>query len=354
MPTKVPIQLTCQIAPATIVASEKIDMKSVAIAQLMAMIELKRSGVKPKRSIIFLATGDEETDSWLGTRWILKNHPELVERFDWVLTEGGAVEATDSKEVVYWGTEFGQRRYVETFFCHPSKQRLEALVEELTNYDQQQLNWRLTPTVEQFFEVYAEHRRFAQQRAILRNPRAAFSSLEFGSLPPYLRSMLRSEAHLFPIRELADGTFELRVILHLLPGVELQEVQEQLLPEWMTHDLVRRVVEPHPVVAPSPVDHPLFEILGELIQERWPGTANGPLFVPRAATDARFFRSAGIPTYGFSPFLILSVDTLQMTGANERMALPAFVDGVELYVELVRELAAGRDQVIAAQRAEGR
>lgn len=327
------------------------DMKSVTIAQLMALIELKRSGHKPKRSIIFLATGDEETDSWLGTRWVLKNHPELVERFDLVLTEGGAVEATDSKEVVYWGTEFAQRRYVEVFFCHQNRDRLEALSEDLDLYDSEQLEWQLTPVVEQFFDAYAEHRRFPHQRTVLRDPRVAFPTLEYDSLPPYLRSMLRNEAHQFPIVELADGTFELRVSLHLLPGVELEDAWDQLLPPALVHDVPRRIEEAHPVVEPTPADHPLFEMLAGMIEERWPGTSSGPLFVPRNATDARFFRNAGIATYGFSPFLILSVDTLQMTGANERMALPAFVDGVDLYVELVRQLADGKDREIAAQRA---
>ncbi len=328
------------------------DMKSVTIAQLKAMIEFKRGGRKPQRSVIFLATGDEETGSWLGTRWMLRNHPRLVERFELVLTEGGAVEATDSAEVVYWGTEFAQRRYVEVFFCHSSRERLEGMRVALESYDSEQLKWRLIPTVEQFFAVYGEHRRFAHQRAILRDPRAAFATLGFDTLPPYLRSMLRNEAYPFPIEQLDDGSFELRVILHLLPGVELHEAWEQLLPEWIVEDLPRRIEEPHPVQIPSGADHPLFEMLEGMIEERWPGTANGPLFVPRNATDARFFRSAGIPAFGFSPFLILSVDTLQMTGANERMALPAFADGVEMYVELVRRLAAGEDRSIAAQRAK--
>jgi acetylornithine deacetylase/succinyl-diaminopimelate desuccinylase-like protein len=68
------------------------DMKSVAIAQLQALIDLKKSGKKPKRSVIFLATGGEEYGSYLGTQWILREHPELVRRFWAVLTEGGTVE----------------------------------------------------------------------------------------------------------------------------------------------------------------------------------------------------------------------------------------------------------------------
>jgi acetylornithine deacetylase/succinyl-diaminopimelate desuccinylase-like protein len=57
-----------------------------------------------------------------------------------------------------------------------------------------------------------------------------------------------------------------------------------------------------------------------------------------SATDSRFFRTAGIPSYGFSPFLIMNTDTLQVDQANERFAVPAFADGVALYRQLVRRL----------------
>ena len=66
----------------------------------------------------------------------------------------------------------------------------------------------------------------------------------------------------------------------------------------------------------------------------------GPYFLPWTATDSRFFRSAGVPSYGFSPFLIMNTDTLQVDQANERMSLPGYVDGVTLYREVVRRLVA--------------
>ena len=58
-----------------------------------------------------------------------------------------------------------------------------------------------------------------------------------------------------------------------------------------------------------------------------------------AATDARFFRQAGIPAYGFSPFVIFSTDTFRKDLANERIGLPGYVMGVDLYREAVARLA---------------
>jgi acetylornithine deacetylase/succinyl-diaminopimelate desuccinylase-like protein len=67
------------------------DMKSVAVAQLQAITKMARSGIQPEKSIIFLATGSEETGSELGSKWILANHSDLARRFELVLTEGGVV-----------------------------------------------------------------------------------------------------------------------------------------------------------------------------------------------------------------------------------------------------------------------
>ena len=93
------------------------DMKSVAIAQLEAFLATKRRseerGVPPERSLVFLATSSEETGSDLGSRWLISQHPDLVARFDTLLTEGGVIEATDAQTIKYWGTSFAQKRFVD-------------------------------------------------------------------------------------------------------------------------------------------------------------------------------------------------------------------------------------------------
>jgi len=88
----------------------------------------------------------------------------------------------------------------------------------------------------------------------------------------------------------------------------------------------------------SPLQHPVFREIEATLHQEYPDALVGPYFLPWSATDARFFRTLGVPAYGFSPFLILSTDTLQVDKANERFALPGFVDGVALYSKLVRRL----------------
>ena len=97
---------------------------------------------------------------------------------------------------------------------------------------------------------------------------------------------------------------------------------------------------PHEPVAPSPLDHPVFRAIDDYMGEILPEVTHGPLFLPWVATDSRFFRQQGIPSYGFSPFWIVSSDTIKMKGRNERMAAPPFLEGVERYRKLIERLVA--------------
>ena len=315
------------------------DMKSVAIAQLQALIDLKKSGKKPKRSVIFLATGGEEYGSFLGTQWILAQHPELVSRFWAVMTEGGTVEARTRSEIKYWGTEYAQKRFVELDVCASDKNRLEELRNAMKERGHTVTDLHLVPEVARILPAYGKSRDSAELRDLLKDPKELLADpRSFRKLPPYVQSMFRNEVVPFRIQQNADGTWELVIKFHLLPGVELADVKDELLPPWMLHGLTTTVREIPTARHGSPADHPILEVIKDEVETRHPGATAGPMFLSWTATDSRFFRQAGIPSYGFSPFLILTTDTLQVDAANERMALPGFVEGVHLYSDVLRRL----------------
>ena len=329
-----------EIEPPWIHGRGAFDMKSVAIAQLLAFIDLKQSGRPLERSVIFLATGGEERGSDLGMRWILRQHPELVGRFWGVLTEGGAVEGRDIDDVKYWGTEVVQKRFVDLTVCSGERAPLAALQRELTRRGHTTADLRLIPEVERFLASYAGTRDHDDLRLAMGNPRAVLADREgFEKLPGYVQSMFRDEIVPFAIREAPGGGYEMPLKLHLLPGSDVAAARARLLPGWMTFGLQVVVRDEQGAGHGSPLDHPLFEATQRVLQRRYPGVETGPLFLPWTATDARFLRAAGIPAYGFSPFLILTPDTMHVDGVNERIALPGYVSGVALYRELVREIA---------------
>ncbi|MDP9120385.1 MAG: M20/M25/M40 family metallo-hydrolase [Acidobacteriota bacterium] len=315
------------------------DMKSIAIAQLLAMIDLKRSGKPLKRSVLLLGTGGEESGSELGALWVLARHPELVRSFWAVLSEGGAVEARARDDIKYWGTEFAQKRFAELWICGGSREELSSLRQTLLEAGRTANDLRLVAEARTHLAAYGPTRDSAELRQLLARPEELTSDLAaFRKLPDYLRSMLRDETVPFAVQEAPGGGFQMLVLLHVLPGEEPAAVRDRLVPAWMTHGLLTVFRTEPSAGAGSPTEHPVFREIQSLLREQYPGVVAGPVFLPWTKTDSRFFRAVGVPSYGFSPFLILSTDTLQVDKANERMSLPGYVQGVELYRLLVRRL----------------
>ena len=149
------------------------DMKSVAIAQFLALRDLVRSGVRPRKSIIFLATSSEETGSAFGTQWILQTHPDLVKRFDLVLSEGGVVEARGIENLKYYGIEFEQKRYWTLAACSDSRERLEHLQQDLKRYGSElDSDLQLPEEIKRYLELYAPTRDAARLREAFSDPGA--------------------------------------------------------------------------------------------------------------------------------------------------------------------------------------
>lgn len=318
------------------------DMKSVAIAQLLAMIDLKKSGKPLKRSVLFLATSSEERGSRLGVRRLVQLDPEMVRGFWAVLTEGGAVEARTREDIKYWGTEVGQKRFVDVIVCGSDRKQLDDLRQLLMDRIDRvypEIPVRITPEVRTYLESYGPSRDLDELRErFLRPDETILDPASFRKLPGYIRSLFRAEAVPFSPTEAPGGGFEMVIKVHLLPGQELSEVMDDLLPRWLTWGLEMTIDEPPTARHGSPPDHPVFTGIQEVLGERYPEAPKGPWFLPWTATDSRFFRAMGVPSYGFSPFLIMNTDTLQVDRANERFALPGFVDGVSLYKDVVRHL----------------
>lgn len=315
------------------------DMKSLAIAQLEAMMRLKEEGKPLRRSLMFLATGDEEVDSRLGVRWWLDHHGDVASRISAVLTEGGAVEAVSLKEVKYWGTEFGQKRFVDVWICDSNFNKLKALQTEL-RANREGTVYPPTPEIAAYLKLYGPSRGNTLFSDQLKDPeRLHLRTDEFMSRR--VLSLLRSEMAVFPILEDPEGGFTMRVIFHLLPNMTVEDGWDELIPDRLA-GFSYYVEEQHGIAPSSPLDHEIYSDIDAFMAQRFPDAPHGPLFIPWSATDSRFFRVRGIPAYGYSPFWFLSGDAAKMKGANERMPLPQLVLGVEIYSELVESLVSRR------------
>lgn len=319
------------------------DMKSVAVAQLLAVRDLLAGGGRPELSVIVLATSGEETGSDLGMKWILRQHPELVERFAVVLTEGGAVEGRSADDLKYWGTEFLQKRLFRVSLCGP-REVLVGIPGELRRLGLLTTDPELVPEVERFLSTYAPTRDAEALRELLSEPRRLLRDpARFKMLTPYLKGFFQNQLVPQGLVE-RGGVGELRFNLLLLPREDPEAILDELLPRWMRHGLELRIadVSNGGSGGGSSLDHWAFRTVDELMAERYPGVVHGPLVLPLTLTDARFLRAEGIPAYGFSPFVALTPQVYQLREfgtVNERLQLVGYSEGVELYAELLQRLA---------------
>lgn len=315
------------------------DMKSYAAAQLVAFLDIARSKRPRRRSLMLLATSGEESGSRIGTQWVLAQHPELVERMWAVFTEGGVVEALTPDDIKYFGIEAFQFQLVRTRACSPTRARLEDLLVDLASWPATDIPPVVTPSLESFFADYAPTRSRRLTRLHLGAPRdLLFNRRGLNRLPPFARDLMASSAAAWPITEDPGGGFSVAINLLLAPGSDVSQTTARLLPEWLRHGIAFSVGGQEGAAHGSPLNHPAFVAAVESLRQAYPTTPVGSYFLPYNVTDARFFRRLGIASYGYSPFLFFTTDTVRADQPNERIPLPGFVSGVEIYVDAIRRL----------------
>src|SRR6266403_2540620 len=88
-------------------------MKDEGLAQLVAIMMLKREKVPLDRDVIFLAVSDEEAGG-AGTDWFIKNQRDLLGNAEFLINEGGE-NLLENGKVKYVGVDVGEKT---TFWLH--------------------------------------------------------------------------------------------------------------------------------------------------------------------------------------------------------------------------------------------
>ena len=329
-----------------------IDMKGNGIAQLMAMIALKRSGVPLTRDIVFIGNSDEELGS-TGAIIFVQRHPELLRDVEYLITEGADNVLDSAGKVVYFAVGVAEKRTfwqrltvngVPSHGSRPTKQNpVPRLVDALYKISHYESPLRVTPGVDKFFRdiarTYAEPQRswLSNVRVALDNPRAREWILSDVSWNAVLRNTIS-------LTGLA-GSNKTNVI----PAVATAEIDVRLLPDQDTTEflkLLKQIVADTAVhfthlahtkdPLESPIDTDLFRAIEKAAHEREPGAfVTTPM--ETAATDRPTYRKLGITTYGFSPFKIPRVEIQRgMHGNDERLSVDNVGYGVRFYYDILR------------------
>jgi acetylornithine deacetylase/succinyl-diaminopimelate desuccinylase-like protein len=132
-------------------------------------------------------------------------------------------------------------------------------------------------------------------------------------------------------------TARANVNCRMLPDAKLQDVQATLK-RVLADDRISLTVVGDPGTAPASPLHPvLMRKLEEFSKRLYGGIPVVPV-MDTGASDGKYLRIGGIPTYGV-PGVFTDVDDERAHGKDERLGVKDFYDGVEFYYLFVKSLA---------------
>jgi acetylornithine deacetylase/succinyl-diaminopimelate desuccinylase-like protein len=329
-----------------------LDMKSLGIAELMAIIDLKRRNVPLRRDIVYLGVADEELGGIHGCKELLETSPELFANVGYVLNEAGYNETFVDK-VGFWGIEVQQK--VPLFLrIHMKGQpghsasppdgggSLSRLVDTLEAVEKIPTPYRVTPAVARYFAILGSTKKDYKGEA-LRALSKRMDLNQIARLPSGYRSLLHDTIALTQIHGgvctncmtmMATADVDIRVLDDEKTDGMLAKVRE-VMPKGGE---VEVLLADEPIPA-SPTDTDLFRLLVVAMQKSEPGSVAGPI-VSAGTSDSRYFRARGIAAYGIAPFKVNYYDAATVHANDERIRANFFVQGVRLTRQIVHDFCA--------------
>ena len=330
------------------------DTKFDAVLAMVSLIELRRQGFRPKRSIVIAYSGDEET-TMATSRVIAERlkHARLVLNVD--SASGSLDEATG--EPAYWSWQGAEKTYgdfeleVTNDGGHSSTPRDDNAIAQLSAALARIGAYRFAPELNDitrdFFtkaaDLESDPLRAAAMRAFAADPtdKAAIAVLRgdpamIGKIGTTCVPTMVSGGHaLNALPQRATAIVNCRIF----PGhtkeaiiAELQRVADQ--PEVRIREINPEFVTEAPA---SPYDP---EFVGAVTRAIHSAFGEVPIIAAQAsgASDSMWYRALGVPSYGASGTFMKESDDYSH-GLNERVPIGNIGKSIAYYIALLTELA---------------
>jgi acetylornithine deacetylase/succinyl-diaminopimelate desuccinylase-like protein len=330
------------------------DMKAEGMLHAMALVALKREGVRLARDVVFLAVADEEVGG-TGTNWVIEHKPDLLAGAEYLINEGGE-NIIENGTVPFWGVDVaekmpfwlrvaarGKAGHASVPLRDAATHRLVRALARVAEYN--------TP-----FKVLPEVQRELCDEARVRSPREAaqFCHLEASLRDPAFRKRVSDNPDWNP---LLRNTISLTVLrgspqTNVIPAEATAELDVRLLPREDPQKFlaeIRRIIadptiEVEPIAAgrptnSSPVDNELWRIFQQVIPRHFPGTRVIPRLLT-SSTESPAYRQLGIASYGFCPFVSTIAEANTPHGTDERITIEAYRQGLRVLYDVLTGIAA--------------
>ncbi len=335
------------------------DDKAMAAIFVANLLRDKREGWVPDRDVILALTADEEGGDANGVEWLIAEHRDLIESA-YAINEGGGGTSKNGKPLFH--TVQAAEKVPVNFTLtatnaggHSSVPRpdnaIYQLVDALRRVASYNFPVELNEVTRGFFERTApleDAKTAAAMRAIVANPADGAASAVLSASARY-NSTLRTTC---VATRLAGGhaynalpqSASANVNCRIVPTSTPERVRDMLA--TVIGDTGIKITSTVPIreragAPPSPLTPELIVPVTELTHAMFGAEVPVIPSMSTGATDGRFLREAGIPTYGVSGLFSEPNDS-RAHGRDERLLVKSFFEGQEFLHRLVRRLAGGK------------
>ncbi|MFV2039879.1 MAG: M20/M25/M40 family metallo-hydrolase [Acidimicrobiales bacterium] len=332
-----------------------VDMLCLTASMAVAYKHIAQSNVRPAGDLIYFGVADEEAGGSWGARWVADHHWDAI-RCDYVLTEFGGfpTETSSGPALTLNVAEKGvgwQRLLVKGTPGHGSAPyesdnalvRAAEVIRRLSEY-------RPVPQIHDLWRIQVDSLPYddAVKDALL-DPAKLDQALD--DLPDRAKARgLHSCSHTTFSPNVIHGGVKTNVIpdevyvdvdIRTLPGETAADVRAHLrraLGDGLYDAIDVRPISEH-MSSASPVDTPMWDVLGAIMTTAHPGSRLQPGLIV-GGTDSRFFRERGAVAYGaglFSPKVTLETFAKRFHGHNERVDIESLGLSTQLWIEVAHQ-----------------
>jgi acetylornithine deacetylase/succinyl-diaminopimelate desuccinylase-like protein len=337
------------------------DMKEGDAILVMAFLRLKREGFMPDRDLILALTADEEGGVANGVDWLLKEHKDWIDAQYCINLDGGEFEKLKGKRVLA-GLQASEKVYADfqqettNPGGHSSVPGPENAIYELAAALTKLQSFSFPVKINEITRNYFKHSATLTTGSLAADLRNAAKeppdadAVRRLSANPYYNSLL----HTTCVATLLSGghapnalpqTARANVNCRIFPGEDPEEVHKTL-ERVVANPKVKVTLVPEktadgkliPIVAvpPSPLLPEVTATLERTLSTMWPGLPVVPT-MSTGATDGKYLRIAGIPTYGIA-CMFFDMEDDRAHGKDERIEIAEYYDGVEFGYRFIKAL----------------